>query len=101
MEDIEFRTYTIQSWSVLVRTVYSTHLRETDICNAYSILFHDPNDAIQMLLNRKLAYPNGNGGVNWDFMEDRYRREKTELLKNNSIESRYPKYASHPKEITD
>lgn len=53
LEDATFRIVDICGWDVFVRVLYTRLTREQELCNTYSILFHDPNDAIEMLLDRR------------------------------------------------
>lgn len=53
IEDATFTTVNIYGWDVLVRVLYTNLTREPELCGTYSILFHDPNGAIEMLLDRR------------------------------------------------
>ncbi len=59
LEDCAFSTVNIGGWDVLVRVLYTRLTREPELCNTYSILFHDPNDAIEMLLDRRIVTQEG------------------------------------------
>jgi hypothetical protein len=58
--DVQFLGYSISGWDVLVRLVYSDDTRQPNLDGHFSILLHDPNDAIRMLLNRFIAYEKEN-----------------------------------------
>jgi hypothetical protein len=49
-EDVIFQSTKIADWDVFIRIVYTEETREAELNGTYSILFHDPNDAIDMLL---------------------------------------------------
>lgn len=54
--DFQFETLTIGNHDVIVRTIYTDYTREFELNGTYSILVHDPNDTIDMILNRYIAY---------------------------------------------
>ena len=61
-KDIIFQSFEIDKWTLIIRLIYTDKTREPELCGKYNILFHDPNDAIEMLLNRrKLIKNNANG----------------------------------------
>lgn len=62
-EDSVFSMVNIGGWDVFVRVLYTRLTREPELCNTYSILFHDPNDAIEMLLNRRICRHTLNGEI--------------------------------------
>lgn len=54
-EDSVYLNFNIGGWAILARVLYTNLTREPELCNTYSILFHDPNNAIEMLLNRRFS----------------------------------------------
>lgn len=80
--DIELKSVRLNNWDVLMRFVYIETL-EPQFDNTFSILFHDPNDAIEMLLNRSWAYKNTNGKICFEDIRKRHLNEiKNKLNKN-------------------
>lgn len=83
-KDIIFRYFEIDKWTLVIRLIYADTTREPELCGKYSILFHDPNDAMEMLLNRrKLIKNNTNGYTIKTFREIYY----DDLRKFKSIAS--------------
>lgn len=75
-QDVEFRSVRIQEWDALIRFVYSPSTREPDLCGSYSILFHDPNDALEMLINRRFGYKGRDNRLEVQPFRGRYLNEK-------------------------
>lgn len=59
----EFRIFNLGGWDTLCRIIYTNKTREPDLIGKYSILFHDPFDTINMLLERRILYPNDTNGI--------------------------------------
>lgn len=74
-EDVEFHPAKIADWHTLIRVIYAEKTREQELCGKYSVLFHDPNDSIDMLLNRSIGYPDDNGKVILEQMRSRQNLE--------------------------
>ncbi|MCM3067546.1 hypothetical protein M3568_14235 [Priestia flexa] len=78
-EGIEFQNVQVGEWDMLIRLLYTEKTNEPDLCGKYSLLFHDPNDAIEMLLDRNIVYPKNDGQVTYDTMRDKYNNEVNNL----------------------
>ncbi len=78
-----FQSFTIHDWDVIVRVVYATRFRETDVDQHYSILFHDPNDALVMLLNRKITYISDDKSTHKSSFQKRYDEETVRWKKKD------------------
>jgi hypothetical protein len=61
-KDIIFQSFEIDKWTLFIRLIYTNKTREPELCEKYSILFHDPNEAIEMLLNRRKLIKNNTNG---------------------------------------
>lgn len=80
--NLRFVTCKVLEWDVFVRFVYyEKHTREPDLCEDYSILFHDPNDTTDMLLNRKIALPNEDGALTWTSVREKHLEALNNLKK--------------------
>lgn len=83
-ENIKIHHYKVNEWTLVIRLIYADKTREPELCGKYSILLHDPNDAMEMLLNRrKLIKNNTNGYTMKTFREIYY----DDLRKFKSITS--------------
>ena len=78
-EDVKFLSAKIADWHALIRVVYAEKTREPELCGKYSLLFHDPNSSIDMLLNRSIGYPDKNGKVILESMKSRHNLEVKRL----------------------
>ena len=74
-KDRTFYTVKIDKWVTLIRLVYTEKTREPELCGKYSLLFHDPNDAIEMLLRRRVIYPDKKNTFKKTTMEKKYKTE--------------------------
>lgn len=74
-EDVEFLSMQVGEWDMLVRIMYTEKTNEPDLCGKYSLLFHDPNETIDMLLDRTIGFPNEDGSVEYVSMKERYSSE--------------------------
>lgn len=80
--NIDFCKSKVLAWDVFIRFVYyKIHTSELDLCKHYSVLFHDPNDTIDMLLNHKIAFPNENGSITWSSVRDKHLEALTKRNK--------------------
>lgn len=79
----ELRFYTVGDWDIVIRVIYAGCFKETDMNPYYSILFQDPNDALEMLLRRRIAYPNDDGTLSWSSFQERYDKEKMDRVNEN------------------
>jgi hypothetical protein len=61
-KDIIFQSFEIDKWTLFIRLIYTDKTREPELCGKYSILFHDPNDAMETLLNRRKFIKNNTNG---------------------------------------
>ena len=61
-KDMVFQSFEIDKWTLFIRLLYTDKTREPELCGKYSILFHDPNDTIEMLLNRRKLIENNTNG---------------------------------------
>ena len=77
----EIMFYTLGDWDVVVRVIYANHFKETDMHQYYSVLCHDPNDALDMLLKRRIIYPNADGTEHFSSFQERY---DDEFKRNNT-----------------
>jgi hypothetical protein len=83
-ENIKIHHYKVNEWTLVIRLIYADKTREPELCGKYSILLHDPNDAMGMILNRrKLIKNNTNGYTMKTFREIYY----DDLRKFKSITS--------------
>ena len=83
-KDRVFQSFEIDRWTLFIRLIYTDKTREPELCGKYSILLHDPNDAMGMLLNRrKLIKNNANEYTMKTFREIYY----DDLRKFKSITS--------------
>ncbi|WP_028987064.1 hypothetical protein [Thermicanus aegyptius] len=80
-EDVEFHSVKIEDWNTLIRLVYSDQLRESKLMGTYSILFHDPNNPIDMILNRNIGYIDENGNVILERLRDKHNEEVKRFIK--------------------
>lgn len=55
-ENMKLINFNLNGWDVLMRVLYTNETREPALIGTYSILFHDPFDSINTLLNRELVY---------------------------------------------
>lgn len=65
----------ISGWDVLVRILYTKKTFYPELDNTFSILLHDPNDAIEMLLNRMWAYDDEKGKLQFENIRERHAHE--------------------------
>ena len=54
--DVQFVSVKVGQHEFFARILYTDKTREP-LNETYSILFHDPNDAYEMLVDRKIGYP--------------------------------------------
>lgn len=91
-DNILLESTRLGEWDTFLRTIYTETTREPELCGKFSILFHDPNNTIDMLLDRFIGYPDDNGGIITDYMrriyEEEYRKFRR-LIK--SIDTEQPK----------
>lgn len=76
MNNIRFLGTTIDQWGVFIRVLYRDETREPELCGTYSLLFHDPNGAIDMLLNRTFGFKSENDEkVTFEILRDIHRND--------------------------
>jgi len=75
--DVVFKSFNINGWDVFIRILYTNKTREPDLIGRYSILFHDPNDSLNMILNRKIAYQDIDNpkNIKWTTVYERHNNE--------------------------
>ena len=81
-KEVIFRSFKIDEWTTLIRLVYAKKTREPELCGKYSLLFHDPNDAIEMLLYRRIIYPDKANICKKLTMKEKYKTEFDEWETN-------------------
>lgn len=74
-EDLILQSVNLNGWDVLIRTIYSDSTLEPKLDNTFSILLHDPNDAIEMLLNRPWGYEGENGKMHIQSVRSRHEQD--------------------------
>ena len=83
-KDIKFRYFEIDKWTLFIRLIYTDKTREPELCGKYSILFHDPNDAIEMLLNRRKIIKNTTNGCTLQTYKEIYDEDFRKFKRNIS-----------------
>ncbi len=75
--DVVFKSFNLNGWDVFVRILYTNKTREPDLIGKYSILFHDPNDSLDMILNRNLVYQDvkNPNNIEWTTVRERHNNE--------------------------
>ena len=74
-KDIIFQSFEIDKWTLFIRLIYTNKTREPELCEKYSILFHDPNNAIEMLLNRRKLIKNNTNGYTLKTFKQIYKND--------------------------
>jgi hypothetical protein len=73
---LEIKNFVINNYTVIIRTIYTETTRERKIINGYSVLFHDPNNVINKVLNRRILYPDPKSLMpDYKLLMDIYKKE--------------------------
>lgn len=83
-KDIIFRYFEIDKWTLFIRLIYTNKTREPELCGKYSILFHDPNDAIEMLLNRRKLIKNNTNSYTINPFKQIYKNDLKKFKNSTS-----------------
>lgn len=79
-ENRVINVFSLNEYSIIARTIYTNSTREGNLIKYFSTLFHDPNNVIDSIINRRFLIPEGNH-IKSDFksMRDNYNSEKNEF----------------------
>jgi hypothetical protein len=81
-------SFMINSYSIISRIIYTDTTREGNLIKYFSVLFHDPNNVIDRIMNRRYLFPKtSNDNPEFKLMRDRYNSERSEfIMPNETVE---------------
>ena len=76
-DNMELKFFDVNNYCIVTRTLYTNKTREGNLIEHFSVLFHDPNNVIERIVNRRYFFPDTNKSVpEFKSMLDRYNSEK-------------------------